>query len=81
LGSDACAFEERFGALCSGLYGAHIAALALLLAAFILLGAPAPFLDLACAGDTYSRHATRWFFTQQHGDNQLFEIVSTGRDR
>lgn len=48
-------FEDRFSSLSPPLSAAHVVALGLLLAAFILFVAPAPCLELAYGGETSTR--------------------------
>jgi MFS family permease len=51
-------FEERFVDVSSALATCHAAALSLLLIAFVLFVAPAPYLELAFAGETSTRERT-----------------------
>jgi len=51
-------FEERFAALSPPLLACHAAALVLLLVAFVVFVAPAPYLELACRGETSTRERT-----------------------
>jgi len=51
-------FEERFAALSPPLAACHVLALALLLVAFVLFVAPAPYLEIAYRGDTSTRERT-----------------------
>lgn len=51
-------FEERFMDISAALSACHVAALVCLLTAFVLFVAPAPYLELAYAGETSTRERT-----------------------
>lgn len=52
-------FEERFATLPDAFHLAHLVALALLLASFVLFVSPAPLLEIAFEGDTSTRVSVR----------------------